>query len=312
MSRARSKRFSTGSIALAIPCLFLLATLTAIADRSEPPPETLPETHEDEPPLTNEDIVRLVMTGTDRKAITKLIAGRRVDFELCTDMVAELRAVGVDDTLIDAMRRRQAAMPRRHLEPLQLSDSGAMGTLLVSFPTAPEGPDKAEHSVIAARTIPKGAPVPRDVEVGLVDNLALAVICTTAFHVPDHWDTRSPLDGAPRHALLLFEPGSAATKKKGFEILYLDYAEEYRVDVPAGDHALQFIVAGRNIGSGSWRLLAAEGAEVAIAEGRITPIRLEAKSRLRGNYRTGFGLDIEWSVVPVESPDDDPLTGEAP
>ena len=166
--------------------------------------------------------------------------------------------------------------------------------------------------MIAAKTIPKGAPVPRDMEVGLVDDLALAVICTTAFHVPDHWDTRSPLDGAPRHALLLFEAGAATAKKKGFEILYLDYAEEYRVDVPEGNHALQFVVAGRNLGSGSWRLLAAEGAAVTIAEGRITPIRLEAKSRLRGNYRTGFGLDIEWSVAPVEPPDEDSLTGEAP
>ncbi len=308
MSRARLNGFSTRPIALALPCLFMLAALPAVADL----PETLPGPAGEESPLTNEDIVRLVMTGTDGKAIRKLIAGRRVDFELCTEMVAELRAVGVDDTLIDAMRRRQAAMPRPQLEPLQPSDSGAVGTLLVSFPTPPEGSDKAEHSVIAAKTIPKGAPVPRGMEVGLVDDLALAVICTTAFHVPDHWDTRSPLDGAPRHALLLFEAGAATAKKKGFEILYLDYAEEYRVDVPEGNHALQFVVAGRNLGSGSWRLLAAEGAAVTIAEGRTTPIRLEAKSRLRGNYRTGFGLDIEWSVAPVEPPDEDSLTGEAP
>ena len=308
MSRAWLNGFSTRPIALALPCLFMLAALPAVADLPETPPGPAGE----EFPLTNEDIVRLVMTGTDGKAIRKLIAGRRVDFELCTEMVAELRAVGVDDTLIDAMRRRQAAMPRPQLEPLQPSDSGAVGTLLVSFPTPPEGSDKAEHSVIAAKTIPKGAPVPRGMEVGLVDDLALAVICTTAFHVPDHWDTRSPLDGAPRHALLLFEAGAATAKKKGFEILYLDYAEEYRVDVPEGNHALQFVVAGRNLGSGSWRLLAAEGAAVTIAEGRITPIRLEAKSRLRGNYRTGFGLDIEWSVAPVEPPDEDSLTGEAP
>ena len=303
MSRARSNDLSIRPILLAVLCLFMLATLPAIADRPEP--------HEEEPPLTNEGIVRLIITGTDDQAITKLIAGRRVDFELCADMIAELRAAGVGDVVIDAMRRRQAAMPRPHLEPLRPPDSETTGTLLVSFTTPPNDADKAEHSVIAAKTLPKGAPVPRGMEVGLVDDLALAVICTTATHVPDHWDTRSPLDGAPRHAVLLFDAGAAAAKKKGFEILYLDYAEEYRIDVPEGNHALQFIVAGRNLGSGDWRLLAADGAEVSIAEGRVTPITLEARSRLRGSYRTGFGLDVEWSVLSVGSPDD-PLIERAP
>ena len=88
--------------------------------------------------LTNEDIVRLVMTGTDGKAIRKLIAGRRVDFELCTEMVAELRAVGVDDTLIDAMRRRQAAMPSTQMEPLQPTQSGKDSTQQGSIPPTNE------------------------------------------------------------------------------------------------------------------------------------------------------------------------------
>ncbi|MCZ6696050.1 MAG: hypothetical protein O7A63_05840 [Acidobacteria bacterium] len=297
MSRTRSDRL------LVILCLFMFVTFPAIADQLEP--------HEEGPPLTNEDIVRLVMTGTDDKAITELIAERHVDFELCSEMVAELRAAGVGDAVINAMRRRQTAMPRPHLEPLRLPDPESTGTLLVSFSGPPDDADKAEHSVIAAKTLPKGAPVARGVEVGLVDDLALAVICTTAFHVPDHWDTRSPLDGAPRHAVLLFEAGVATANKKGFEILYLDYAEEYRIDVPEGNHALQFIVAGHHLGSGAWRLLAADGADVSIAEGRVTPITLEARSRLHGNYRTGFGLDVAWSVVSVGSPDE-PLTGRGP
>lgn len=289
MSRARPPAISSRP-----PLPAVLAVLVLLANSATAVPADAPD---GEAPLTNEDIVRLVMTGTDEKAIADLIAERRVDFDLDTEMIAELRTAGVGEAVLEAMRRRQAAMPRPRLDPLPPPDRGTTGTLLVSFAAPPAGEDKAEHSLIAAKTIPKGAPVPRDLEVGLVDDLALAVICTTSHHVPDHWDTRSALEGAPRHALLLFAPGAAAARKKGFEILYLDYAEEYRIEVPEGRHALQFVAAGRGLGSGAWRLLAADGADVVVSEGRVTPIRIEARSRLRGNYRTGFGLDVRWSVV---------------
>ncbi len=278
--------------ALALAALAALALSTAAAT--------------DQRPLTNEDIVRLVMTGTDEKAILRLLEERRVDFDLDTEIVTELRTAGVNDAIIEAMRRRQAAMPRPAIDPAPAPADEAAGILEIALPAADDGADGAERSVIAARSLPKGARRPPGLEVGLVDDLAFAVMCTTGHHVPDHWEARTPIEGAPRHGLLLFEPGAAAATKKGFEILYLDHPGIYRLEVPEGRHALQFAVAGRGAGSGAWRLLVADGAPVSIEAGAVTRVTIESGSRLRGSYRTGFGLDVRWKVAAVGEPGDGP------
>jgi hypothetical protein len=292
MSRRRPLRRPLSIVHLAI----LLSWLPSI-------PATIAGAGDPQKPLTNEDIVRLVMTGTAEKAVLGLIEQRMVDFDLSPDVVSELGLAGVGDTLVEAMRRRQAAMPRRRLSSSLTPEGTRLGTLEIVLEGPPDREDKAGRSIIAAKALPEGARRPPGLEVGLVSDLAFAVLCTTGDHVPDHWDIRSRLEGAPRHALLLFEARSASEKKKGFEILYLDYPSAYTTSVPEGRHALQFAAVGKHVGSGAWRLLATDGATLSIASGAVSRVTLEVGSRLSGSYMSGFDLDIRWAVGAVDPPD---------
>jgi len=130
-------------------------------------------------------------------------------------------------------------------------------------------------------------------------DMALTILCTTADHVPDHWDTRSPIQGAPRHELLLFRSGSATDKVKGHEILYLDHQAAYEVQVPEGTHNIVVAAAGRQAGPGTWRLLESDGARLTVLPGRTTRVVLKASSRIRGSAMTGFSVDSEWKILGV-------------
>ncbi|MFQ5877187.1 MAG: hypothetical protein ACE5JH_05790 [Acidobacteriota bacterium] len=267
---------------------FSLGAAPAPARRGAAPPPA---------PLTNEDVVRLVMTGTEQKAILALIGRRPVDFDLDPDIVVELRAAGVGETIIEAMRRRQAAMPPS--APAPAPAGPAAGTLEIVLLGGPEGGDAP--AAIAVRSLPESMGRPGGMEVGVVDDLALLVLCTTPDHVPDHWDARSPLAGAPRHAVLLFRPGSRARKGKGFGLLHLDLEPSYSIPVPAGRHAVSVVAAGRHVGSGDWRILAADDARVAVPPGGTARLGLRAGGRLAGNRTSGFRVENRWEIVPLES-----------
>jgi hypothetical protein len=263
--------------------------------------------------LINEDVVRLVMTGAAEQAILELIERRKVESALSPDIVSELRLAGVGKTIVEAMRRRQAAMPHSGLSPIRTTPEGTrLGTLEVRLAATSGAEDKADRSVVAAKALPEGARRPPGLEVGLVSDLAFAVLCTTGHHVPDHWDVRSRIEGAPRHALLLFEAGSASGKQKGFEILYLDYPPAYTASIPEGRHALQFAVAGKHVGSGAWRLLAADGATVVIESGVVSRVAIEVGSNLKGSYMAGFDLEIRWAVEAADAPDREVPDDNAP
>jgi hypothetical protein len=263
-------------------------------------------------PLTNEDVVRMVITGTSEKVILAAIATRDVAFDLSPDVVSELRAAGVNDGIIGAMRRRQAAMPAPEPVPAPTPPAAVLGTLEVSFATDPGTGKAPERTVIALRALPKGAIREGGMEVGEMSDLALAILCTTTDHVPDHWDARTPIATGPRHELLLFRPGSVAAKERGFEILYLDGLEEYRVSLPEGNHNIQVAAAGRQVGSGDWRLLATDGARIAILAGQTTRMTLKARSAIRGSFMTGFRVDSEWTILSVRHPGEDPAGGPVP
>jgi len=253
--------------------------------------------------LTNEDVVRLVMTRTPEKDILAAIDSRPVDFELSPDMVDELREAGVSATIIEAMRRRQAAMPKSAVPaaPTPTPTPGATGTLRLEFTedAADKGPPSA-RSAIALKSLPKGMSRRGGEEVGLMTDMALAVLCITSDHVPDHWDTRSPLQGAPRHELLLFRPQSATEKVKGHEVLYLDHLPSYDVALPEGTHNIVIAAAGKQAGSGTWRVLESDGAKVNIVPGRTTRVALRARSQVKGSYMIGFTVDSEWKIAAVE------------
>ena len=262
-------------------------------------------------PLTNEDVVRMVMTGTSEKNILDAIESRPADFDVSTDMVEELRRAGVNETIIVAMRRRQAAMPQPEPSPTPPPETGRSGTLRVEFDTGDDKASPAERSAIALKSLPKGMSRRGGMEVGLMTDMALVVLCTSADHVPDHWDTRSPIQGAPRHELLLFRPGGATEKLKGHEVLYLDHEASYEVPVPEGDHNIVVGAAGKQAGSGTWRLLESDGARVAIVPGRTTRVALEAKSGIKGSALTGFNVDSRWKIVGVEVLDEAPRAASA-
>ena len=80
--RPGSSRWAPAGIAL------LLLLNAAGAD--EHPPSSQP--------LTNEDIVRLVINGTEERVILEEISARPVDFDLDEEVVVELRLVGVNET----------------------------------------------------------------------------------------------------------------------------------------------------------------------------------------------------------------------
>jgi hypothetical protein len=259
-------------------------------------------------PLTNEDIVRLVVHGTAESVIVREIAARQPDFDLDPGVVAELERVGVSRTIIEAMRRRQieagdrpapAAPGPSTSAPPPAADAADQGTVVVAFAPAPEGGAPAEVFAIASR--PKGAPRPDDGEIGMVTDLALVLACTTATHAPDHWDTRTPLEGAPRHELLLFRPGSHHGRQHGFDLLVLDRDEPAPMRLAAGRHALFAGLAGRH-GSGAWRLIASDGEAVDVAAGSIVRLRLDARSALRGSRMTGYRLEQVFTLAPGPAP----------
>lgn len=254
-------------------------------------------------PLTNEDVVRMVMTGVPQSEVLATIEARDVDFDLSTEMIQELRVAGVPDRVLEAMRRRQAAMPRADPPPLPRPAPERTGTLRLEFAPGEEDDKPSELSAIALKKLPKGLERRGGEEVGEMSDMALAVLCTTADHVPDHWDTRSPLQGAPRHELLQFIPGSGTAKVKGHEVLYLDRKEAYDLEVGAGSHNIVVAAAGKQAGSGTWRLLESDGARVTVIPGRRTRVVLRARSRIKGSFMMGFTVDSEWRIVSVDLPD---------
>ena len=280
------------------------------------------------PPLTNEDIVRLVTHGTPESTILREMESRAVEFDLSPGVVEELAHVGVSPSLIEAMRRRQAAMPRPAepaappggaTAPAPGAPPGApavpvpTGRLSVVFETRTEGKggtegqhaadakeakeDKEEPDAIMAITsLPKGAPRPEEAEIGTVTELALAILCTSGDHVPDHWDTRTPLKGAPRHELLLFRPGSTSARRKGFDVIVLNREPAGPIPLPVGAHALVVGLAGKQSGSGAWLLLASDAIRVEARAGVESRLVLDARSKLIGSRMIGFKLDQIWKL----------------
>jgi len=291
------RRAVTAPVAAALLAWWPLAS--APVTMAGPPAAATVAPAPDPAPLTNEDIVRLVVHGTAESAIVREIAVRPPDFDLDPGVVAELEHVGVSRTIIAAMRRRQidaGVRPGPSTTSLPATpDAADQGAVVVTFAPAPAGDPPAEIFAIAAR--PKGAPRPDDGEIGLVNDLALVLACTTSTHVPDHWDTRTPLEGAPRHEILLFHPGSHHRDQHGFDLLVLDRDEPAPIRLAAGRHALIAGLAGRH-GSGAWRLIASDGETVDVAVGATLRLRLDARSALKGSRMTGYRIEQVFTLAP--------------
>lgn len=245
-------------------------------------------------PFTNEDVVRLVMTGTAEKVILQAIDERPADFDLDPEVVEELRRAGVPERVLEAMRRRQAAMPRPGPGEPSSSAVEARGFLQVVL-----GAETDDDAAIAIIGLPRGMTRPPGVEVGRVIDLAVVILCTTSHHVPDHWDVRSPIEEGPRHRMIQLSAGSAPGKIKRFEVITLDLEEIAAAPIAEGRHAVVVALAGQQAGTRGWRLLASERLPVDIVAGQTTRLVVEARSRIRGSRMTGFELEQEWKVSPA-------------
>ncbi len=255
------------------------------------------------PPFNNEDIVRLSVHQTPTTTILKEIAARLVDFDLSPGMVEELEHAGVSRTIIEAMRRRQAEMPRipGPGPDTPVPRSGATsafeaGHIELMFDESRKEQGKEGDQVFAIQTLSRGLPRPEEAEIGTVSDLALALLCTTTDHVPDHWDTRTPLEGAPRHEVLLFRRGGTTGREKGYEVLSLDRAPTGPIEIASGRHAVLVGWAGRQTGSGSWRLLASAPLRIEVQPGGTTRLILEARTSLSGSRMAGFRMEPVWNV----------------
>jgi hypothetical protein len=280
--RPAAARWSTAAIA----CILLLHA----AGADDRPPASQP--------LTNEDIVRLVVNGTAERVILEEIAARPVDFDLEEEIVVELRLVGVNDRLIEAMRQRQRDMsgPIGEDESLPGSADGGRPVGFVVVAMSGDGEDDGS-APFAIKALPPGVKRAPGMEVGRVSDLALAVLCRTPDHVPDHWDIGSPIEQAPRHGVVFFQPASRPDKVKDFEVLRLALTTTPPIELAAGRHALIVALVGRSAGSGSWQLLASDPVTVEIEPGLTLHIPLAASSRLRGNRMAGYAVEHEWQVA---------------
>ncbi|HET8948185.1 MAG TPA: hypothetical protein VFQ07_14500 [Candidatus Polarisedimenticolia bacterium] len=252
----------------------------------------------DPPPLTNEDIVRLTAYGTSEAVILETIKDRKADFDLDPGVVSELQRVGVTAKVIEAMRRRQLEAPVRPNAappaPAPLAATPTPARITLTFDETPAKKDPPQ--IYALTTLPKGAPRPDDSEVGTVTDLALAILCTSGDHVPDHWDRRTPIEGAPRHELLLFRAGSTRRKEHGFEVIALDRTPVEGFPLPPGSHALLVMLAGKQSGSGTWRPMAADPIRVEAEPGKEIALVLDARTDIGGSRMAGFGLNQVWKV----------------
>lgn len=190
----------------------------------------------DAPAMTNEDVVRMSAAGMPPEEIIRRIEQAPVTrFELDPEMVVELRRAGVVQTVIDAMKRRPAA-PSSPAPPAP-APAAALSAIDLRFDRA-AGPDPALGSAI----------LPARDERGRALRLAFFITCIDPLHVPDHWDTKSPLarGGAfPRHHLVWFHEDTRPWRtRRRIPYVYLSLpGEPVRLDIEPATHPIKLGVA---------------------------------------------------------------------
>ena len=68
-------------------------------------------------PMTDEDVVRLYVSGVDPESIIERIRAAEVAFDISDEMLEELRAAGLPGELIQAMVERQRALDDERAPP---------------------------------------------------------------------------------------------------------------------------------------------------------------------------------------------------
>jgi len=188
-------------------------------------------------PLTNEDIVRMVMSGIEESTILERIRSSPCAFDVARDILSELRVARVSQPVIDAMiaRSRVQAPPAAPLpEPAGSTAAAGPGWIEIVFDVDPNRAP-AISSVVAPALVKwqdEGRP-----EVELPARLAFVLTCTEPTHVPAHWQKKTRLspEQVGRHKLLLLEE-STATVEGAAQFIYLRLPASWRVEETPGTH----------------------------------------------------------------------------
>jgi len=176
---------------------------------------------EDGAPMRNEDVVRMLVAGTDASGIVAEIRSRPVEFDLSEEMIDELRIAGVPDEVLRAMHERQAelhpAAPSAPDEPPVPETETGPPLLVIEIEGSPEDADIPGGP--AALYFPALLPAPAAQALQIGDGskhlpitaVAIFLACRTAIHVPDYWRSESPLGrdfvSMPRHGMIAFHSG---------------------------------------------------------------------------------------------------------
>jgi hypothetical protein len=168
-----------------------------------------------EKPLTNEDIVRMVASGTPEEQVREAIRSHSEAFELSGDMIEELKLAGVPETIL-------AAMAKRHAENAPAAvpaprESPGRATVVVTL----KGGEGASRTIRVPGWADEDAKemfnLPKETEQREVKDLAVFLACVSSDHVPDLWRSKSPLgrdtSTIKRHEMLAFVPGDTPPGK---------------------------------------------------------------------------------------------------
>lgn len=192
------------AIALVAGPLLLAIVLAAAAEGTAAPSAS---------PLKNEDIVRMVASGTPEKEILRAIEDRPEAFDLSNDMVEELRLAGVSEAVLTAMRHRHAESAPATPPPAPLRAAKDRAPLVVTL----AGDRTLKVPAWADEEAKARFHLPKENEQRQVKDVAVFLACTTAEHVPDLWRSKTPLGrdmgAVVRHEMLAFVPGDTPDGK---------------------------------------------------------------------------------------------------
>jgi hypothetical protein len=207
----RDRVISPGGVR-AVPALLAavaLVTLLARADSGDGaaiPPAS---------PLTNEDIVRMVASGTPERDILEAIRTRSAAFDVADDMVSELKLAGVSGSIVAAMAQKAAegAPAAAPAEP----PARGRGRLVVILNPGAVGPRTLKLPAWADEEVKLRLKLPKENEQRQVKDLAVFLACSSPEHVPDLWRSKTPLGrdmvSVPRHEMLAFIAGDTPAGK---------------------------------------------------------------------------------------------------
>ena len=209
------------------------------------------------PPLQEQDVVRWVMDGVETDTILqRLSTSETTGFQLDTEMLAELKAAGLSDSILEAMQAAQQRS-RSSTEPTENSIEWetSMTAMALGSRGDTEDPPTLYHSAVFTREDLVLAVDPEATSRPPIEDLIFFVGCRRDTHAPDQWRTKTILGDdyflVPRHRLLWAQssaellPGSSLPLKKKLRAALMGARPTL---VPTG---LQTRLTGANI-KGRW------------------------------------------------------------